>query len=166
MDLATSGSSFRHVLHYSWSALSASFSSFRESEPPRLPSGSRRLPRRRTTRRRSRGLLSFAREILLRRPPPPPVWFSRTRMLYRGVFLSSSSSSSSSCFSSFSSFSFSSSSPSLSRSVPLFLRRPFPFRVTLSVRLSPFSSACCNPFCETSAPGRGGEVKASALPRS
>lgn len=114
---------------------SASFSSLRESEPS-TSSGLPR-PRRRTTRR-SRGLPSSAREIrvlLLR--------FSRTRVSYRGMFLSfssSSSSSSSSC----------PLSPSPSWSVSLFLRCPFPFRVSLSVCLSPFSSACCNPFCETS----------------
>lgn len=112
---------------------SASFSSFRESEPS-TSSGLPR-PRRRTTRR-SRGFPSSAREIrvlLLR--------FSRTRVSYRGMFLSSSSSSSSSSCPL---------SPSPSWSVSLFLRCPFPFRVSLSVCLSPFSSACCNPFCETS----------------
>lgn len=86
--------------------------------------------------RRSRGFPSSAREIrvlLLR--------FSRTRVSYRDMFLSSSSSSSSSSSCSL--------SPSPSWSVSLFLRCPFPFRVSLSVCLSPFSSACCNPFCET-----------------
>lgn len=39
---------------------------------------------------------------------------------------------------------------SVAVSVSLFLRCPFPFRVSLSVCVSPFSSACCNPFCETS----------------
>lgn len=39
---------------------------------------------------------------------------------------------------------------SVSDCLSLFLRCPFPFRVSLSVCLSPFSSACCNPFCETS----------------
>ena len=39
---------------------------------------------------------------------------------------------------------------SVSNCLSLFLRCPFPFRVSLSVCLSPFSSACCNPFCETS----------------
>jgi len=39
---------------------------------------------------------------------------------------------------------------SVSNCLSLFLHCPFPFRVSLSICLSPFSSACCNPFCETS----------------
>lgn len=114
---------------------------------PRL---ARRLPcpRRRTTRR-SRGLLSSAREILVLLL----LRFSRTRLSYRGLFLSSSSS--------FSCFSF---SPSPSRTVSL------SFFAVLFPSASPFPSVCLLsllrvviPFAKLLAPGRGGEVKASAL---
>jgi len=110
-----------------------------------FPRFARRLPRpRRRTTRRSWGLLSSAQEIrvLLR--------FSRTRLSYRGLFLSSSSS-----------FSF---SPSPSRTVSL------SFFTVLFPSASPFLSVCLLsllrvviPFAKLLAPGRGGEVKASAL---
>lgn len=88
-----------------------------------FPQPARCLPRpRRRTTRRSRGLLSSAREIrvlLLR--------FSRTRLSYRDLFLSSSSSSSFSCFSF---------SPSPSRTVSL------SFFAVLFPSASPFPSVC------------------------
>lgn len=74
--------------------------------------------------------------LCARNPRPPPAVFAHTAVVSRSVPL---------LLLHLLPFSL-----SVTGCLSLFLRCPFPFRVSLSVCLSPFSSACCNPFCETS----------------